>query len=194
MSTAPSTSSAVPVSYTVIGGSRWDRVRRYPHELTFLVLSRGDRLFRGALLAELQATGIGEILWIGGPDVSYDLESHAREFPDVRFLVLSGPASPGERVNVGISEARARREHHPAGRHGPPGGRAPQQRNEHRRSREPAERDATLADLERAGRALPRPATGDGEGFLRRGGRGRRRLRRVARVGPERAGSRPGRP
>lgn len=99
----------MPVPYTVIGGARWDRVRRYPHELTFLVLSRGDRLFRGALLAELQATGAGEILWVGGPDVSYDLESHAREFPEVRFLVLSGPATPGERVNVGISEARARR-------------------------------------------------------------------------------------
>ena len=27
----------------------------------------------------------------------------------MRFLVLSGPATPGERVNVGISEARARR-------------------------------------------------------------------------------------
>jgi hypothetical protein len=109
MNITPSTSSAVPVPYTVIGGTRWDRVRRYPHALTFLVLSRGDRLFRGALLAELQATGIGEILWIGGPDVSYDLESHAREFPEVRFLVLSGPATPGERVNVGISEARALR-------------------------------------------------------------------------------------
>src|SRR5512136_2196308 len=115
MSTTPSISDsrspprAVPVSYTVIGGTRWDRVRRYPHELTFLVLSRGDRLFRGALFTELQATGAGEILWIGGPDVSYDLESHAREFPDVRFLVLSGPATPGERVNVGIAEARARR-------------------------------------------------------------------------------------
>jgi hypothetical protein len=109
MSTTRSTSSAVPVPYTVIGGTRWDRVRRYPHELTFLVLSRGDRLFRGTLLAELQETGVGEILWVGGPDVSHDLESHAREFPDVRFLVLSGPATPGERVNVGISEARARR-------------------------------------------------------------------------------------
>ena len=109
MSITPSTSSAVPVPYTVIGGARWDRVRRYSHDLTFLVLSRGDRLFRGALLAELQALGAGGILWIGGPDVSYDLESHAREFPEVRFLVLSGPATPGARVNVGISEARAPR-------------------------------------------------------------------------------------
>jgi len=98
----------VPVAYTVIGGTRWDRVRRYPHELTFLVLSRGDRLFRGALFAELRGTGIGEILWVGGPGVSYDLESHAREFPEVRFLVLSGPATAGERVNVGIAEARSR--------------------------------------------------------------------------------------
>ncbi len=107
MNTTPSTSSAVPVPYTVIGGARWDRVRRYTHELTFLVLSRGDRLFRSELLAELQATGAGEIVWVGGPDASYELEAQAREFPDVRFLVLSGPATPGERVNVGISEARA---------------------------------------------------------------------------------------
>jgi len=43
------------------------------------------------------------------PSRTRDLEAQAREFPDVRFLVLSGPATPGERVNVGISEARAPR-------------------------------------------------------------------------------------
>lgn len=109
MSTTRSTSSAVPVPYTVIGGARRDRVRRYAHELTFLVLSRGDRLFRAGLFTELQATGAGEILWVGGPGASYDLEAQAREFPDVRFLVLGGPATAGERVNVGISEARSPR-------------------------------------------------------------------------------------
>jgi hypothetical protein len=109
MNTTPSTSSALPVAYTVIGGARWDRVRRWSHDLTFLVLSRGDRLFRGELLAELRATGAGEIVWVGGPGASYDLEAQAREFPDVRFLVLGGPATPGERVNIGISEARAPR-------------------------------------------------------------------------------------
>ncbi len=107
MSTTPGTSSPAPISYTVIGGRRWDRIRKYASPLTFVVLSRGDRLYREALLRDLLAMGAGDVLWVGGPEVSPDLESDARAFPDVRFMVLSAPASPGERLSIGISEARS---------------------------------------------------------------------------------------
>ena len=40
--------------YTVVGGGRRDRVRRYPYALTLLVLSRGDRLFRSDFLRDLE--------------------------------------------------------------------------------------------------------------------------------------------
>ena len=108
MNTTPTTSEPRPlIPYTVLGGARWDRVRRYPYRLTILVLSRGDRLFRGELLKELSDRDLGEILWVEGPDQPSDVESLARDFPQVRFLLLRAPATAGEWVNVGIEEARA---------------------------------------------------------------------------------------
>jgi hypothetical protein len=95
------------IPYTVIGGPRWDRVRRYPFPLTILVISRGDRLFRAELLKDLQSRGIGEVLWVEGDSPSPDIESLARDFPDVRFLLLKAPSTIGERINIGIAEARA---------------------------------------------------------------------------------------
>jgi hypothetical protein len=75
--------------------------------LTILIMARGDRLFRGDLLRRTKALGLGEILWVEGPDVSYDLESLSREFPDVRFLLVKAPATSGEMMGIGIAEARA---------------------------------------------------------------------------------------
>lgn len=95
------------VPYTVIGGPRWDRIRKYPYSLTLLVLSRGDRLFRSELLRDLESRRLGEVIWVEGPEPSADIESLAREHPEVRFLLIKGPTSAGERVNIGIAEARA---------------------------------------------------------------------------------------
>ena len=108
MNTTPTTSDGSSrLPYTVMGGPRWDRIRRYPFPLTLLVLGRGDRLFKGELLKDLQARGIGEILWVEGEQPSMDMESLSRDFPDVRFLLVKAPSSAGERVNVGIEESRA---------------------------------------------------------------------------------------
>ena len=105
--------SAVPqpreaqIPYTVVGGPRWDRVRRYSSPLTLLVLSRGDRLFRPELLKDLQSRGIGEILWVERHEPSADVDSLARDFPDVRFLLIKAPSTAGEMINIGIAESRA---------------------------------------------------------------------------------------
>ena len=93
--------------YTVIGGRRRDRVRRYSFPLTLLVMSRGDRLFRTELLKDLQSRQIGEILWVEGFEPSADVESLARDFPDVRFLLIKAPSTVGEMLNIGIGESRA---------------------------------------------------------------------------------------
>ncbi len=100
---------AVPsrVPYTVIGGPRWDRVRKYPYSMTLLVMSRGDRLFRAELLSDLLSRDLGEVLWVEGHEPSADVESLARDHPDVRFLLLKEPTTAGERINIGIAEARS---------------------------------------------------------------------------------------
>ena len=95
------------VPYTVIGGPRRDRVRRYSFPLTLLVMSRGDRLFRPELLKDLHARGIGEILWVERHEPSIDVDSLARDFPDVRFLLIKAPSTIGEMLNIGIGESRA---------------------------------------------------------------------------------------
>ncbi len=93
--------------YTVIGGPRWDRIRKYPYGMTLLVLSRGDRLFRSELISDLLSREIGEVVWVEGPEPSADIETLAREYPNVRFLLLKEPATAGERINIGIAEARS---------------------------------------------------------------------------------------
>ncbi len=95
------------IPYTVVGGPRRDRVRRYPYALTFLVVGRGDRLFKSELLKDLQGRGLGEVLWVEGAHDSTDVEPLARDFPDVRFLLLKEGSTPGDRVNIGIEESRA---------------------------------------------------------------------------------------
>ena len=108
MNTTPSTSeTSARLSYTVLGGPRWDRVRRHPFPLTFLVLGRGDRLFKADLLKDLLGRSLGEILWVEGSETSLDVEPLSREFPQVRFLLVTERSTPGDRVNIGIDEARA---------------------------------------------------------------------------------------
>src|SRR5512135_811839 len=107
MSTTPSTSEPRRRSYTVLGGPRWDRVRRHPYPITFLVLGRGDRLFKAELLNDLVGRALGEVLWIEGSETSPDVEPLSREFPQVRFLLVPGASTPGGKVNIGIDEARA---------------------------------------------------------------------------------------
>jgi len=96
-----------PAPYTVVGGPRWDRIRKYPYAMTFLVLSRGDRLFRGELVSELLAQGLGEVVWVEGHEPSADVETLSRDHPEVRFLLMKEPTTAGERVNIGIAEARS---------------------------------------------------------------------------------------
>ncbi|HTZ50408.1 MAG TPA: hypothetical protein VMF68_02060 [Spirochaetia bacterium] len=107
MSTTPTTSEPRRRSYTVLGGPRWDRVRRHPYPLTFLVLGRGDRLFKAELLKDLLARSLGEVLWVEASEASPDVEPLSREFPQVRFLLVADDSTPGDRVNIGMEEARA---------------------------------------------------------------------------------------
>ncbi len=108
MSTTPSTTERpARIPYTVLGGPRRDKVRRYPFPLTVLVLGRGDRLFRSALLRDLEERHLGEILWVEGIEPSADVETLAYDFPGVRFLLLKAPCTLGEWINIGVGESAA---------------------------------------------------------------------------------------
>ena len=95
------------VSYTVVGGPKADRIRRFTAPLAVLLLARGGRFHRQELLEELSALPFAQVLSIDGPRPTYDLEPLSRRYPEVRFLLLQEDASPGERINLGLAEARS---------------------------------------------------------------------------------------
>jgi hypothetical protein len=108
MSTTASIFKKPKVPYTVIGGPKIDRIRKIQPPLSLLLLNRGSRFYRQEKLRELGNAGLGEILCVEGPRISYDIEPLSREFTRIRFLLLQEEASPGEKINLGIEEARTR--------------------------------------------------------------------------------------
>jgi len=92
----------------VIGGPRLDRIRKAQPLLSVVLLNRGGRFYRRELLEELAAADLGEIISVEGPKVSYDIEPLSRELPEIRFLLLQDEASPGEKINLAMGEARTR--------------------------------------------------------------------------------------
>ncbi len=109
MSTTPTTSSSpAEVAYTVVGGSRPDRIRREESPLTVILLNRGGKFYRTELLTELQQAGLGEVICVEGPSVPYDVEPLSRQFPGIRFLLFQRESSVGERLNLALEEARSR--------------------------------------------------------------------------------------
>ena len=108
MSTTASIFKKRKVPYTVLGGPKIDRIRKSLGPLSVLLLNRGSRFYRQEKLQALQEAGIGDILCVEGPRLPHDVEALSREFPRIHFLLLQEQATPGERINIGIEEARTR--------------------------------------------------------------------------------------
>ena len=108
MSTIPTTSKRLRVPYTVVGAKKADKATTLPGALSVLVLNRGERLYKATTYSQLDQLGASEVLSIEGPAAGYDIESLARRFPRVRFILLKEDISSGEKVNIGIAEASGR--------------------------------------------------------------------------------------
>lgn len=94
--------------YTVIGGTGRDRENRETRGLSIVLLNRGGRPFRRDLFEELTALDAVEVISVEPSTVSYDLELLTRKHPGLRFVLISGDVTSGERVNTGIKEATGR--------------------------------------------------------------------------------------
>ena len=108
MSTTPTIFKRPIVKYTVVGGKKKERFGEDSTKLTVLILGRGGRFYRGNLLKEVLKHPVCEILYLEGPDISYDVEPLFRQYPEVRFLLLRTDTSTGEKINLGIEESRSR--------------------------------------------------------------------------------------
>jgi len=104
MSTIPTTSKGLRVPYTVIGENR-KVLDRELHNVTAVVLNRGERIYKDNQFQELESLGFSEIISIEPPTSFYNIESYARRFKHIRFIVPEQETSPGEAINLAIGEA-----------------------------------------------------------------------------------------
>ena len=91
--------------YTVVGAPKG---KASPDSLpvSVLLLNRGSHLYRGEALRELDRLGFESVVSVEerGSEGA-DIEALAARYPRARFLLLSGPTSPGEMVNLGLRES-----------------------------------------------------------------------------------------
>ncbi|MDR2079124.1 MAG: hypothetical protein LBP74_05335 [Treponema sp.] len=87
-------------SYTAVGGSR----RSAATGVSAILLNRGGRYPRRTVFTELEKAGFDYVISLEGPHDRYDLEDLSACFPFVRFIILKNTISPGEQINLAVSE------------------------------------------------------------------------------------------
>jgi hypothetical protein len=106
MNTIPLTPDAYKPTYTVLGGGRGSACTEgFP--VSVLLLNRGPRLFRAAMIQDLVKVGFDSIVSVEGASDSPELEGIAARFPQVRFICMQEEANPGVRINIGMRESCA---------------------------------------------------------------------------------------
>lgn len=103
MSTTPSPSE---LPYTVVGESS-GQLREARTGITAVVLNRGGRPIRLETVQPFAECGADELVVVLGPHPHYEIEQLASRLPRTRFVLLSRDVTVGERINIGIHEARS---------------------------------------------------------------------------------------
>jgi hypothetical protein len=105
MSTTRSTPSRGAPPYTVVGGGKAEGPQE-GRAVSVILLDRGTRLYRAELFRELERQGFESVISVEDGAEAVDVESLAQRHPRVRFVLLGGPANAGEKLNLGMREAR----------------------------------------------------------------------------------------
>lgn len=100
MSTIPTIFNESLPSYTAVGGNE----RGASTGLSAVLLNRTGRYPRRTLFQELEKNGFDYIISIESSPERYDVEELSGVFPFVRFILLREPLSPGEQINLAVSE------------------------------------------------------------------------------------------
>lgn len=99
MNTIPIIFNETLPSYTAVGGTAAASTG-----VTAILLNRGGRYPRRTLFTELEKAGFDRVISLEGPQDRYDLEDLSARFPFVRFILLQKAISPGEQINLGVTE------------------------------------------------------------------------------------------
>jgi len=103
MNTIPLTLDARKPTYTVVGGGKRTCADAFP--VSVLLLNRGPRLYRAALLQELTHIGFEAVISVEVAGESPEIEGLASRFPHTRFISFKDEAGVGDFINVGMREA-----------------------------------------------------------------------------------------
>lgn len=106
MNTIPLTLEDRKPTYTVLGGSRI-RSCADAFAVSVIVLNRGPRLYRSALLQDLSDVGFDSILSIEAEGESPELEGLVARFPQARFVSFQERVNLGDMLNAGMRESCA---------------------------------------------------------------------------------------
>lgn len=108
MNTTPIIFNERKVPHTIIGG----QVRKTDEEVspvTVILLNRGGRYYRSAVLQNLENAGFDSVISIELSAESYDIESLSQRFPRVKFLIPLEKLTVGEMINTGMAETASPR-------------------------------------------------------------------------------------
>jgi hypothetical protein len=100
MNTIPTIFNETVPSYTAVGGGG----SCGSSGVSAILLNRGGRYSRRALFTELEKAGFDYVISLEGPQDRYDLEDLSLRFPFVRFILLQKAISPGEQINLAVTE------------------------------------------------------------------------------------------
>jgi hypothetical protein len=100
MNTIPTIFNDTMPSYTAVGGIE----RNASTGISAILLNRDGRYPRRTLFQELEKIGFDYIISMEGPQERYDIEELSGRFPSVRFILLKEMISPGEQINLAVSE------------------------------------------------------------------------------------------
>jgi len=107
MSTIPLTFDDQNTPYTIVGNTAQDCRKDSLPLFSILLLNRGGKFHREELLHEIYKIDFAEILYIEGPEFSYDIEQLSRKYPEVKFLLCQSQISTGEKINIGMEESQS---------------------------------------------------------------------------------------
>ncbi len=103
MNTIPSIFNEHKVSYAVVGGA--EKTTKVLIPATCVVLSRNGKYYRSKVFENLLQKGFSEIISVNIASNQNNIDSLARQFPTIKFLVVLENVSQGELLNIAFSEA-----------------------------------------------------------------------------------------
>ena len=103
MNTIPTTFNEHVVSYTLAGGSSF---KSKGGGVDAVIMSRGGWYNFSSTVQQLLNLGCTSIISLELPNKSLDLEHMSAEYPYVKFLVPAEKITPGEGINIAMSELK----------------------------------------------------------------------------------------